>query len=67
MYFEHLETHLEILLGFQDLGDSLTSFDTERVAPKMNLFDILKLFELRDVRLEVGSGLRLDVFSEDRE
>jgi hypothetical protein len=33
----------------------------------MNLFDILKLFELRDVRLEVGSGLRLDVLSEDRE
>lgn len=60
-------THLERSFRLEDLGESLASLHTKTVSTKMNLFNPLYLLQLGEVRLEVGSRVRLEVLPQDGE
>lgn len=62
-----IEAHLEGLLVLQNIGKSLACLDTEGVAAEMNLFKVSDLFELFEVRLNVGLGVELEALTDNGE
>lgn len=53
----------ERLLVLQDISESLACIDTERVAAKMNLFEVGDLFQLFEVGLNVGLGVEFEAMT----
>jgi hypothetical protein len=57
------ETHLEALLGLEDLGQGLAGLDSERVAQEPDLLDVVVVDQGLDVRLNVLGGGELEALA----